>query len=555
MSVRDYSYYEAHAPNVKLDEIISPNKPVKDVIFSKRTLQRLRDGNLDRITVRRTTVRWGDDSYFAVSEGDDLGWLGYFIGRSESLRELKIDDWSEDNRWAEDVIHALSDGIARNRSIQHVIVGYLSNDGFAAIMRTLGNLTQLETLTVNPLSNYGDNDHLCVALGNLLESGVRLKHLSLDENYIGDVGVTALVQGLRCSGSSLKVLDLCDGSIGSEGLSTLTAALTNCTRLERLDLSYNNFSMAAAGLRSLSDWLQTATLTELRFYDCGINDRGLRALAKGAVNHCKLIDLKWNTDITTRGLKYLSKRLQSGSCRLERLILTCVTNDHAEVLARGLAGNKTLKCLQLFGNGDNIAITPAGWLTLIKELCDTSSINNIYNSNHTVYELWEDHKNYGFWDYLDYDYDMELGGLARDLALYLRLNEKYPQHAARCKILVNHKHLDMTPLLRQLELKCLPLVIGWFERAKPCIALPWYGRGKPYLLEESAEYFESRILTALYEFVHWAPGKVLERRNELILVAAYDDKVASLLNDVQRRDRKIAMLEQKLSDISQLARS
>lgn len=187
----------------------------------------------------------------------------------------------------------------------------------------------------------------------------------------------------------------------------------------------------------------------------------------------------------------------------------------------------------------------------------TTSINNIYNSNHTVYELWEDHKNYGFWDYLGYDYDVELEGLGSDLELYLRLNEKYPQHAARCKILMNHKHLDMTPLLRQLELKCLPLVIGWFERAKPCTALPYYprGHGNLCIIEESAEYFESRILTALYEFVHWAPGKVLERRNELILVAAYDDKVASLLDDVQRRDRKIAMLEQKLSDISQLARS
>ena len=50
MSVRDYSYYEAHASNVKLDEIISPNKPEEDVILSKQTLQRLREDNLDKIT-------------------------------------------------------------------------------------------------------------------------------------------------------------------------------------------------------------------------------------------------------------------------------------------------------------------------------------------------------------------------------------------------------------------------------------------------------------------------------------------------------------------------
>ena len=122
--LRDYNYYEAHAANVKLDEITSSNK-------NKRTLQRLRDGHIQSIDISERSY-WD----FAVTEGDDLGWLGYFIGRSESLRTLTIHNWSEY------LIHALSDGIARNRSIQHVLVSNLSSDGFAAITRTLGNLTQ-----------------------------------------------------------------------------------------------------------------------------------------------------------------------------------------------------------------------------------------------------------------------------------------------------------------------------------------------------------------------------------------------------------------------------
>ena len=55
--LRDYSYYEAHAANVKLYEIISPNKPTDDVILTKQTLRRLREDNLDKITVRK--VIWG----------------------------------------------------------------------------------------------------------------------------------------------------------------------------------------------------------------------------------------------------------------------------------------------------------------------------------------------------------------------------------------------------------------------------------------------------------------------------------------------------------------
>lgn len=71
------------------------------------------------------------------------------------------------------------------------------------------------------------------------------------------------------------------------------------------------------------------------------------------------------------------------------------------------------------------------------------------------------------------------------------------------------------------------------------------------ILEESDEELESRVLTALYEFVRGVPKKVMERRDQLILVAAYDDKIARLEEenerlheDVEQRDRKIAQLEE-----------
>ena len=52
-------------------------------------------------------------------------------------------------------------------------------------------------------------------------------------------------------------------------------------------------------------------------------------------------------------------------------------------------------------------------------------------------------------------------------------------------------------------------------------------------------------MTAIYEFVRGMPKRVLDRRGELILVAAYDEKIARLLDDVQRRDRKISQLEEE----------
>ena len=470
---RDYSYYEAHAADVCLDEITSSDE-------NKRILQLLRDGDIHSMSI-------GGSSYWrnvAISEGDDLGWLGYFIGRSESLQELEVVGFPEDVEKEQRTIHALSDGIARNRSIQNVTVERLSNDGFDAITRSLINLTQLEALTVG-ISYYRDNNppnplNVSVALGNLLESGVRLKILSLDRisrNNIGDAGVVALTRGLRCIGSSLTVLNLCDGSIGSEGLSTLVVALANCTCLERLDLSQNNFSMAAAGLSSLSDWLQTAdvTLNKLLLMFCEINDGGLEALTQGAVNNCKEMNLDGNVDIGASGWRFLSTSLQSESCCLERLFLTYtgIGDDEAEILARGLVGNKKLKYLHMFGEDEeHVSITPTVWSAFVEALCNISTVDNTYLSNHTIVELWE-----GEWDEdiregLDDEHPM---------MLYLQLNEEHPQHAARCKILMNHNHLDMAPLL-QWELKCLPLAIDWFERAKPCTTLSINGDNEPLVV-------------------------------------------------------------------------
>ena len=93
--------------------------------------------------------------------------------------------------------------------------------------------------------------------------------------------------------------------------------------------------------------------------------------------------------------------------------------------------------------------------------------------------------------------------IPRDTSLYLRLNREHSQYAARCKILMSHKHLDMAPLLHW-GLKCLPLAVAWFERAMPCTSLTVDGedlQSRWRVLEESCEAFESRELTALYEFV------------------------------------------------------
>ncbi|KAK1732316.1 leucine-rich repeat protein [Skeletonema marinoi] len=484
-----------------------------------------------------------------MGKGNDLGWLGYFIGRSVKIQHLDICHFPEGRQQ----IDAFFDGLARNQSIRSLSSHQLGDYGSTALLRALGNLSQLEELTYSG-SNLTRNGWS--ALGTLFESGAcKLKKLWLYNNNIGDDGVAALASGLRSIGPSLNKLGLSDNSIGNEGLSALVAALANCTSLEELDLSCNDFSLAAAGLISLSDWLQSNQM-DLKHLDvecCGINDEGLQALCVGAAKHCEDLQLAGNDAITASGLRYLSTSLQSESCRLENLYLgrMNIGDDGAEVLARGLIGNKSLRCLHLRDYEEDIAITRAGWSAFSAVLCDTSSVNNTYLSNHTIQELWYDCYVH------DDDEDEDIPeNIDEDIVLYLQLNDEHPQYAARCKILMNHTHLDMTPLL-QWGLKCLPLAVGWFERSKPCTILS-INEGDPNLsrrrqvLDESKEVFQSRILTALYEFVRGVPKKVLERRDELALVAAYDDKIAMveeekkrIQEDVESRKRKITQLEEE----------
>eukprot|EP00985_Skeletonema_marinoi_P022406 scaffold14302_cov141-Skeletonema_marinoi.AAC.3 len=539
MERRDYDYYESNVADINLRQITSCEGNAEKI---RRLLGG--DDTLRHLTLGTTCAGW-DKNYFHIGEGDDLGWLGYFIGKSKFFHHLYI-RVLHDGEGREQQMPAFMEGIARSQSIRALSCTDLGDNVSEAIVRALGSLPRLEELY------YGSNSpgpNGFSALRTLLESGVlKLKKLLLFDNDMVDDGVASLVNGLKSIGPSLKVLELISNSIGNEGLSAL-AALANCTSLEQLDLSRNDFSMAAAGLGSLSDWLQAAllNLNELSLRSCGIDDEGLQALANGATNHCKDLDLSENDSITVLGLRRLSTSLQSESCRLEKLDLGWmdIGDDGAEVLARGLIGNKVLIRMHLCGEGegedDDIAITPAGWSAFSPVLCDTSSVNNTYLSNHTIQELWH----CDAFDFIDID---------EDIVQYLRLNKAHPQYAARCKILINHAHLDMTPLL-QWELKCLPLAVGWFERATICTTLSIHNSNPDSsrrILEESKEVFQSRILTALYEFVRGVPKKVLERRDELALVAVYDDKIAMveeekkrIQEDVESRKRKITQLEEE----------
>ena len=172
-------------------------------------------------------------------------------------------------------------------------------------------------------------------------------------------------------------------------------------------------------------------------------------------------------------------------------------DEGAAALANGLVGNESLTTLK-FNSPD---ITPMGWTAFSRLLCDNSSVNDIYLSNHTLTKIG------------GYEYGMH--SIPSDIVEYLKLNNLLTYDAGFCKILNNHPDIDIEPLF-EWKLKFLPLIVTWFEKAKPHLGN----------VNESAGTFQCRQLSAVYKFVRGMP---------LLTVAGYRGQK---MTDAQLKKRK-----------------
>eukprot|EP00984_Skeletonema_dohrnii_P001042 scaffold328_cov95-Skeletonema_dohrnii-CCMP3373.AAC.7 len=538
MDVQDYEYYEARAKDVKMEDITS-DEDNADI------LERLRDNDPD-FTHISIGEEFTDESDFVVREGEDLGWLGYFVGRSKELEYLTISDLPDNLN-----IDSFLRGLGQNRSIEILGISTdLGEESFQTLVPFLRNNNSLEDLTFigynaglqcarNIGSLFGqqcslrclhfeDNnlgDEELVEIASALRTKLQIEDLNLCYNHIGRDGCVALgsaLEGMR--NPNLATLDLGRNNIDDEGLHALVAGLINCHNLTTLCLSENGM-ITAAGLRSLSTLLRSdhcrlehlllyqmnmdndgvtvlaaglarlptlnklnleknhigdqglkdlvgslsaTRLNTLSVCNNNINDEGIKCLVEGLVNCCSLqtLDLSNNQSITCAGLRTLSTFFQSDNCCLKDLWLREINfgDEGAVALANRLSGNESLTDLWF----DLSGITARGWTAFSKLLCDTASVNNTYLSNHTLERI---------------------GG-------YFHPNTPSDINCATatCKILDSHPDIDVEPLF-QWKLKCLPLVVSWFENARSYLGN----------VNESTEVFQCRQLSALYKFVRGMP--------------------------------------------------
>jgi hypothetical protein len=450
--VRRKCYYDARANDVNLREITSSEK-------NANILRALRAGwNYRRqINLFVEVIDQEEDNClnFFIRDGDDLGWLGYFIGRSEYLETLGIENLPEDT----ERIDALIEGIVRNKSIQNLFIGPTPLQDFIdPVAQFIRNIENLATVAFC-VNNIGRQQAQKIA------PALRQMHKPIKEIYFlrSNISEGALEDmcGELSSLPQIEILDFCGSNIGRN----------DCLTLGNM----------------LSSWY-IPMLKSLVLDNNSVDDRGLQALVGGMVNCCNLevVQLSGNRSITAAGLRSLSTLFQSRSCSLKRLWLKemNIGDDGSAALAEGLVGNKSLERIHF---DVNVAgITEVGWSAFSKLLCDTSSINNTYISNHTLRWIGQ----------------LDDHGAPKDVVKYLTWNTDNNEHdVAIWKILRHHRELDIEPLF-QWKLDFLPLLVTWFERARFSIA---------------PEYLEKRIeimnLSTVHQFVRGMPMLIIDGYN------------------------------------------
>ena len=297
---------------------------------------------------------------------------------------------------------------------------------------SLAACTGMRKLTLNYLSM---STRSCSALSAIFPRMSNLLELDLSQNSIDDGCVEVLVRGLAgCS--HLRSLRMGRNRIGDNGLDVLIQGLP--ASVYALEISYNEITLSRQ-------------LPLLRF---------------------KLLSLSGNA-ISSDGARVIAESLANSECHLESLYLCTNAGDEGvATLAESLRSNQRLTRMSLSTNIVNI--TETGWRAFSPILCDTTSIDATYNSNHTL-------------QYLGGDTSRK----PQDVEILLELNsDRDKSRVAANKILRTHRHLDMRPLFDR-EMGLLPSVVAWLERfAKARLDLK---------------------LSALYEFVRAMPMKVTDR--------------------------------------------
>ena len=272
------------------------------------------------------------------------------------------------------------------------------------------------------------------------------------------------------------------GGVGHEILNAYRYQAKN-RKLTRLLVSRT--SLANGGDDVLAAFLRSCTnLREISLINSNITDEQLLPMVEAVRGQGIIEELHLGGNrIGNTGCEVLATLLEDPNSNLHTLDL-CQEGNHignvgATTLVNSLSNNTKLRKLNL----DNNPIDRSVRNTFSKLLCNKSSINSIYLSNHTLEEL----------------YLPQLSQLAYLSDLNKNRNKS---HVAMIKILQYNRNIDMEPFFEwntegegERDLKALPYIVAWFDKAGEMAAREGI----------QCYHVDRRKLSAIYQFATSMP--------------------------------------------------
>ena len=478
-----FNQYNAQAAaTINIDDIASS-------YTNRSILLRLQSGDcpvFKELWIRHEVDDEQIEEDYVPESSHDMGWLGYFIGKNEPLKTLNVRQFDPpEGESVSDLLIPFLEGVSTNKSMQEL---------------DIHDMDMVECRLFTILYPFFKNNQC-------------LKSIAFHRCAFGVEGCRLFASTLgNSTNKSLEIVELDSNGTAEEGLVDIITALSIYPQLKTLSLIGNHLS--TIGCIALATLLQHSStkLKHLRLSNNEINDEGIEALVPILAHHNHLHSLKLcnNQSVTSKGWQQLSIILRNPNSKLTTLQ---ISNNHIDdevvaTYAASLTNNGALVTLDL----GLILGGLKGTSSFKHLLCDTSSVNSTFLSNHIIQHL----------TIMDPSIDR--------LNEVNRRNDK--KEVAMVKILQHHNDFDMLPFF-EWDFKVLPLMIDWFERAS-LITMP--------------RNFEPNIgprkLSCIYQYVRGMPLLYVEAR----LRKELDDIKAAELH-LEEEKRRVALLQERKRSI------
>ena len=476
--------YAALADTIKINDITSNN-------VNRDILQCLKDDKpFETLCIHPGPPSAGtsQDYYDYIPEdGEDIGWLGYYIGRNTKLHKLHFSKIIDNESFYKEM--------SRNNYMQKI---------------NINNLDMSDGKMIHNLDYF-------------FKTNQNLSEFQIVRCQFGIEGIRQLSLTIRNCNKSLKHFYLYETDMGDDLVDIITALSMHpqLTKFSLLDnvIGRNECTALATLLRCTTTKLQKLCLAR-----DNIDDEGVKVLVNALADVNSLRDLSFTTNrsITMRGWRLVSTLLEMPECNLVALTINNnnIGNEGALVFANALANNSTLKCLGLHSCG----IGTKGWAPFLKLLCDTSSVNSTYLSNHTLETISDMPRRF------------------KQICLLVSNIWQDKRQVAMIKILKHHSHFNMEPFF-EWEFKVLPLMIRWFTTA---------GTVNDYSITSNNSLRRMK-LDCIYDFIKEFPMLYVEpvTRKEIAECIAWEERLQWLgeedkLEEIrQRKARSMRRLGMK----------